>query len=80
MVSGDYKIIVNIEDDEVTCNSHTVFSQLGRNAEHHNFFYVDRHGNWVVGRSSRVLPTTRYDDHLDIARLRHRQGEGFPAQ
>ena len=50
MVSGDYKIIVNIEDDEVTCNSHTVFSQLGRNAEHHNFFYVDRHGNWVVGR------------------------------
>ena len=50
MVSGDYKIIINIEDDSVTCNSHTVFSQLGRNAEHHNFFYVDRHGNWVVGR------------------------------
>ena len=47
MVSGDYKIIINIEDDSVTCNSHTVFSQLGRNAEHHNFFYVDRHGNWV---------------------------------
>ena len=44
-VPGDYKIMINIEDDEVTCNSYVVFSQMKKE----NFIYVDRHGNWVVG-------------------------------
>ena len=37
--------MINIEDDEVTCNSYVVFSQIKKE----NFIYVDRHGNWVVG-------------------------------
>ena len=37
--------MINIEDDEVTCNSYVVFSQMKKE----NFIYVDRHGNWVVG-------------------------------
>ena len=49
-VSGDYRIMINIEDDEVTCNSYVVFSQVKKDV--HNFIYVDRHGNWVVGKSS----------------------------
>lgn len=47
-VSGDYRIMINIEDDEVTCNSYVVFSQVKKDI--HNFIYVDRHGNWVVGK------------------------------
>ena len=42
--------MINIEDDEVTCNSYVVFSQVKKDI--HNFIYVDRHGNWVVGKSS----------------------------
>ena len=39
--------MINIEDDEVTCNSYVVFAQI-KKKDH--FIYVDRHGNWVVGK------------------------------
>lgn len=52
-VSGDYRIMINIEDDEVTCNSYVVFSQVKKDI--HNFIYVDRHGNWVVGKLKKLL-------------------------
>ena len=48
-VTGDYKIMFNIEDDCVTCNSYVVFSQMKKPSQDHFFIYVDRHGNWVVG-------------------------------
>ena len=51
-VSGDYRIMINIEDDEVTCNSYVVFSQVKKDI--HNFIYVDRHGNWVVGKIKKI--------------------------
>ena len=50
-VPGDYKIMINIEDDEVTCNSYVVFSQMKKE----NFIYVDRHGNWVVGEIFKIF-------------------------
>ena len=46
-ISGDYKIMINIEEDEVTCNSYVVFAQTRK--DNKNFIYVDRHGNWVLG-------------------------------
>ena len=48
-VTGDYKIMFNIEDDCMTCNSYVVFSQIKKPSQAHFFIYVDRHGNWVVG-------------------------------
>ena len=48
-VTGDYKIMFNIEDDCMTCNSYVVFSQIKKSNQSHFFIYVDRHGNWVVG-------------------------------
>ena len=39
--------MINIEDDEVTCNSYVVFAQTRK--ENKNFIYVDRHGNWILG-------------------------------
>ena len=55
-VTGDYKIMFNIEDDCVTCNSYVVFSQIKKSSqEAHFFIYVDRHGNWVVGESGSFL-------------------------
>ena len=50
-VTGDYKIMFNIEDDCVTCNSYVVFSQIKKSSQAHLFIYVDRHGNWVIGES-----------------------------
>ena len=52
-VCGDYRIMINIEDDEVTCNSYVVFSQVKKDI--HNFIYVDRHGNWVVGKFKKYI-------------------------
>ena len=45
--------MINIEDDEVTCNSYVVFSQVKKDI--HNFIYVDRHGNWVVGKFKKYI-------------------------
>lgn len=45
--------MINIEEDEVTCNSYVVFSQVKKDL--HNFIYVDRHGNWVVGKLKQLL-------------------------
>ena len=45
--------MINIEDDEVTCNSYVVFSQVKKDI--HNFIYVDRHGNWVVGKLKKYI-------------------------
>lgn len=49
VVTGDYKIMYNIEEDYMTCNSYVVFSQVKKPNSPHLFIYVDRHGNWVVG-------------------------------
>ena len=59
VVTGDYKIMYNIEDDCMTCNSYVVFSQIKKPASPQLFIYVDRHGNWVVGGYQRVLSSTK---------------------
>ena len=43
---GDYRLYINIESDYVTCNSNVVFRRL----KTVNFLYLDRHGNWVLGK------------------------------